>query len=94
MIIRSPYPDIAVPEVCLPEFLFADLGTDDTDRPAAIDPSHRGHTYGQLTAAIGRVAAGPAERGLGREDVAVIFTPNCPERPAVFHGVLSVGAVC
>ena len=57
MIIRSAYPDIAVPEVCLPEFLFAELGTDDTDRPAVIDSSHRGYTYGQLTAAIGRVAA-------------------------------------
>jgi long-chain acyl-CoA synthetase len=34
------------------------------------------------------------DRGLGRDDVAVIFTPNCPEYPAVFHGVLSVGAVC
>ncbi|MCX5087934.1 AMP-binding protein [Streptomyces sp. NBC_00365] len=94
MIIRSPCPGIVVPEVCPPEFLFAELGTDDTDRPAVIDTSHRGHTCGQLTAAIGRVAAVLAERGLGRDDVAVNFTPNCPEYPAVFHGVLSVGAVC
>ncbi|WP_331743900.1 AMP-binding protein (plasmid) [Streptomyces sp. NBC_01136] len=93
MIIRSPYPDIAIPEVCLPEFLFAGLGTDDADRPAIIDTSHRGYTYGQLTAAIGRVAAGLAERGLGRHDVAVIFSPNCPDYPAVFHGVMSTGAV-
>ncbi|MHA5053239.1 hypothetical protein [Streptomyces sp. SD15] len=62
MIIRSPYPDIAIPEVCLPEFLFAELGTDDADRPAVIDTSHRGYTYGQLTTAIGRVAAAEPER--------------------------------
>jgi long-chain acyl-CoA synthetase len=47
-----------------------------------------------LTAAIDRVAAGLAEGGLGRHDVAVIFSPNCPDYPAVFHGVLSAGAVC
>lgn len=47
-----------------------------------------------MTAAIGRVAAGLAERVLGRHDVAVIFAPNCPDYPAVFHGVLSAGAVC
>ncbi|KPI20154.1 AMP-binding protein [Streptomyces mirabilis] len=93
MIIRSPYPDIAIPEACLPEFLFAELGTDDADRPAVIDTSRRGCTYGQLTAAMGRVAAGVAERGLGRHDVAVDFSPNCPDYPAVFHGVLSAGAV-
>jgi acyl-CoA synthetase (AMP-forming)/AMP-acid ligase II len=94
LIIRSPYPDIAIPEVCLPEFLFAERGTDDADRPAVIDTSCRGYSYGQLTAAIGRVAAGLAERGLGRHDVAVIFSPNCPDYPAVFHGVLGAGAVC
>ncbi|MFJ1609520.1 AMP-binding protein [Streptomyces sp. NPDC088253] len=93
MIIRSPYPDIAIPELCLPEFLFADLGTHDADRPAVIDTSHGAYTYGRSTAAIGRVAAGLTERGPGRHDVAVIFSPNCPDRPAVFHGVLSVGAV-
>ncbi|MFD7000285.1 AMP-binding protein [Streptomyces mirabilis] len=94
LIIRSPYPDIAITEVCLPECLFAERGTDEDDRPVVIDTSRRGYTYDQLTAAIGRVAAGLAERGLGRHDVAVIFSPNCPDYPAVFHGVLSAGAVC
>lgn len=94
MIIRSPYPDIVIPEVCLPEFLFAQLGAGDGDRPAVIGTSHHGYTYGQLTAAVGRVAAGLAERGLGRGDVAAVFSPNCPDYPAVFHGVLSAGAVC
>ncbi|MFD8000090.1 AMP-binding protein [Streptomyces mirabilis] len=47
-----------------------------------------------MTAAIGRVSAGLAERGLSRHDVAVIFSPNCPDHPAVFHGVPGAGAVC
>ncbi|WP_406472093.1 AMP-binding protein [Streptomyces sp. NBC_01615] len=98
MIIRSPYPDIAIPDVGLPEFLFAELGTDDADeqanRPAVLDTSHHGYTYGQLTAAIARVAAGLAERGLGRDDVAAVFAFNCPDYPAIFHGVLSACAVC
>ncbi|MFJ1533626.1 hypothetical protein OG981_49485 [Streptomyces mirabilis] len=94
MIIRSPYPDISIPEACLPEFLLAELGTDDADRPAVIGTSRRARTYGQLTAAMGRFVVGVAERGPGRHDVAVDFSPNCRDYPAVFHGVLSACAVC
>lgn len=96
MIIRSPYPDVTIPDVGLPEFLFAGLRADNADelaRPAVTDTSGHGYTYGQLTAAIDRVAAGLTERGLGRGDVAVIFSPNTPDYPVVFHGVLSAGAV-
>ncbi|MEU1276518.1 AMP-binding protein [Streptomyces sp. NPDC005799] len=96
MIISSPYPDVAIPNLGLPEFLFANVGSDnvhDLDTMAVIDISGHGYTYGQLTKAIDRVAAGLTERGLGRGDVAVIFSPNSPDYPVVFHGVLSAGAV-
>ncbi|MEU1001589.1 AMP-binding protein [Streptomyces tibetensis] len=65
-------------------------GVEGQGRP--LDEQH-GYTYGQLTAAIDRGAAGLTERGLGRGDVVVIFSPNSPEYPVVFHGVVSVGAV-
>ncbi|MFG2727836.1 AMP-binding protein [Streptomyces canus] len=97
MIIRSPYPDAAIPDVGLPEFLFTGVGPDNdrdlVDTLAVTDIAGHGYTYGQLTAAIERVAAGLTERGLGRGDVAVIFSPNTPDYPVVFHGVLSAGAV-
>ena len=48
MIVRSPYDDVDVPDVGLPEFLFGDLG-DATDRVAIIDgPSGREVTFGEL----------------------------------------------
>lgn len=94
MIIRSDYPDIAVPEVSMPEFLWNDLTPADSARTAVIDTADgREYTYGQLTTLAGRVAAALAERGIGRDDTVAIAAPNCAEYPAVFHGVLQAGAV-
>jgi acyl-CoA synthetase (AMP-forming)/AMP-acid ligase II len=91
MIVRSPYDDIDVPDVGLPEFLFGDLG-DAADRVAVIDgPSGREMTFGELAQGIDRFAAALAERGLGRGDVIALFAPNTPYYPVVFHGALAAG---
>lgn len=91
MIVRSPYDDIAVPDVGLPDFLFGDLG-DATDRVAIIDgPSGREVTFGELAGAVDRFAAALGERGLGRGDVLALFAPNNPYYPVVFHGALAAG---
>ncbi|HEX4357991.1 MAG TPA: AMP-binding protein [Pseudonocardia sp.] len=93
MILRSPYPDVEVPPVALPEFLFGRLDLADTDRPAVLDAATgHGYTYGQLTDAIRRVAGALAERGLGPGAVAGLFAPNSPDYPVAFHGVLAAGA--
>ena len=39
------------------------------------------------------VAAGLAERGIGRGDVVAVHLPNCLQYPAVYYGVLMAGAV-
>jgi long-chain acyl-CoA synthetase len=39
------------------------------------------------------VAAGLAERGIGRGDVVAVHLPNCLQYPAVYYGVLLAGAV-
>ncbi|MER5889485.1 AMP-binding protein [Streptomyces sp. NPDC001941] len=93
MIIRSPYPDLAIPDTALPAFVFEGLGAQDADRPAITDTAGNGYTYGQLVHAVGRVAAWLAARGLGRGDVAALFCANCPDYPVLFHGVLAAGAV-
>ena len=91
MIIRSPFPDIDIPDVGLPEFLFSDLG-DAQDAVAFVDgPSGREMTYGQLAGAVDRFAAALAERGLGKGDVIALFAPNNPYFPVVFHGALAAG---
>ena len=91
MIIRSPYPDIDIPDVGLPEFLFGDLG-EDSEGVAVIDgPSGAEMTFGQLAGMVDRFAAAIAERGLGRGDVIALFAPNNPYYPVVFHGALAAG---
>ena len=92
-IIRSPYPDIVVPHTSLPEFLFGALSPQDAARPAIVAAdADWGYTFGELADAVGKVAGALAGRGLGRGAVAVLFAPNSPDYPAIFHGVLASGA--
>src|SRR5213082_2044154 len=95
MTFRSSYPDIDVPDVSLPEFLFAGSGNGcRANHLAIVDAdSMEAYTYGQLFDAVDRVAAGLAGRGLGRGDVAALFSPNSADYPVVFHGILRAGAV-
>ena len=91
MIVKSPYPDIDIPDVGLPEFLFSDLG-EHADAVAVIDgPSGREMTFSQLAGGVDRFAAALAERGLGRGDVIAVFAPNNPYYPVAFHGGLAAG---
>jgi acyl-CoA synthetase (AMP-forming)/AMP-acid ligase II len=93
MVLRSPYPDVVIPPTSLTEFVLerADrLGA----KPALVDgPSGRTVTYGGLAAAVRRLSAGLAERGLRKGDVVAIFAPNLPEWPLVFHGIAAAGGV-
>ena len=66
MVIRSPFPDIEIPDVTLTEFVLARadvLG----EKPAMIDgTSGRTITYLQLHESVRAVAARLAERGFGK----------------------------
>jgi acyl-CoA synthetase (AMP-forming)/AMP-acid ligase II len=92
MVIRSPYPDVEIPEVSLFEFLFSDFG-DRADQPAFIDGSSGAEvTFAELKQQVITIAAALAERGIGAGDVVGIFAPNSPQWAAVFHGVLRANA--
>ena len=93
MIYRSPFADVDIPVMSLPDYLFehADRWP---DKPALIDgPSDRVLTYAQLTVAVKRVAAGLAARGFTKGDVFAIYSPNVPEYAVAFFGVATVGGV-
>ena len=63
-IIRSPYPDVTIPDLSLPEFVFADAASR-ADKPALIDgPSGRAITYGELVGRARLVAGGQHCRNL------------------------------
>ncbi len=93
MIHRSPFPDVAIPEVSLPAFIFQNADQW-ADKPALIDgPSGRTLTYRQLRAAISQVAGALAARGFGKGDVFSIYSPNIPEYAVIFYAITTVGGV-
>jgi acyl-CoA synthetase (AMP-forming)/AMP-acid ligase II len=92
-VIRSPFPDIEIPDVPLTEFVLG-RAEERGDKPALIDaPSGRTITYEQLVAAVRAGTAGLAERGFGHGEVFAHYAPNLPEYAVAFHSVASVGGV-
>ncbi len=84
---------VDIPDVSLSDHIFADAAGRG-DKPALIDgPTGRTVTYAQLAGGVERVAAGLAARGFGRGDVFGILSPNLPEFPIAFHGVVRAGGV-
>ncbi|MCE7984911.1 MAG: 4-coumarate--CoA ligase family protein [Caldilinea sp. CFX5] len=91
MIVRSPYPDVAIPEMPFTQFVYQRAQALAT-KPALIDgPTGRMLTYGQLAGAIRLVAASLAQRGLQKGDVFAIYSPNLPEYAVAFHAVATAG---
>ncbi|HEY3080363.1 MAG TPA: 4-coumarate--CoA ligase family protein [Chloroflexota bacterium] len=93
MLFRSPYPDVAVPDVALTPFVLG-LSGKLADKPALIDgPTGRTLTYGQLAGAIRAAASGLAGRGFKKGDVMALYSPNLPEYAVAFHAVATAGGV-
>ncbi|WP_214405955.1 AMP-binding protein [Pseudonocardia lacus] len=93
MVVRSPYPDVEIPEVSLYDFLFSGFG-DRGGATAFVDGvSGASLTFDQLKGMVDKIAAALAERGVGAGDVVGLFAPNTPYYAAVFHGVLRANAI-
>ncbi len=93
MIYASPLPDVHIPEVPLPEYVF-EHAAQWPDKAALIDgPSGRTITYAQLTTAVDGVAAALAGRGFRKGDVFAIYSPNIPEYAVAFLGVARAGGI-
>jgi non-ribosomal peptide synthetase component F len=90
-ILRSPLPDVEIPEMSLTELLF---GGDLPDRPALVDPAERRVTFPELRAWTERIAGGLHAAGIGTGDVVGLFAPNSPEWVATFQGILRANANC
>jgi acyl-CoA synthetase (AMP-forming)/AMP-acid ligase II len=93
MIIRSPYPDVTIPETAFTPLVFQ-KAKEVADKPALIDgPTGRIVTYSQLVDSIQRVAGSLASRGFTKGDVLAILSSNNPEYAIVFHAVAFLGGI-
>ena len=91
MPIRSPHPDVHVPDVTLTDFVLGGAAARG-ERPAIVDAvSGAVLTYAQLAEDVDRCAAGLAARGLAPGEVVGIYAPNVPEYAVAFHGVARAG---
>lgn len=92
-VVRSPYPDVEVPDTPLTEFVLA-RADEFADKPALIDgTTGSALTYGGLADTARRVAAGLSERGFEKGDVFAVYAPNLPEYAVAVHAVASLGGV-
>jgi acyl-CoA synthetase (AMP-forming)/AMP-acid ligase II len=93
MIIKSPYPDVTIPETAFTPFVLRrakELG----DKPALIEGlTGRTITYSQLEDQIARVAASLDKRGFKKGQVFGILSPNIPEYAVAFHAIALLGGI-
>ena len=94
MIIKSPYPDVQVPNVPLVPYVLQHAERL-ADKPALVcGATGRSLTYGALAVAVRRAAVGLHARGVRKGDVVGIVSPNVPEFAVAFLAVASIGAIC
>ena len=94
MIIRSPYPDVEIPDTPLVPFVMR-RARELHDKTAIVcGATGRSYTYGALADAINRVAAGLHARGVRKGDVVGVVSPNVPEFPIAFYAIVQIGAIC
>ncbi len=92
MIITSPFPELAISDLPLTDYLFEYVDVH-ADRPALIDGATGAvMTYGELRDRVRATAAGLAGRGVGPGDVVGIYSPNVPDYATAFLGVAQAGA--
>lgn len=93
MIVRGPYPEIAIPEVPLTPFVL-EQAERRGEKAALIDgPTGRAVSYRELAESVRRVAAGLWARGFRKGDVLAIYSPNLPEYAIAFHAVSLIGGI-
>jgi len=92
-VLRSPYPDVPVPDVSLSQYVLGGaVGRD--DKPALIDgASGAVTTYAEFADQVARAASGLAAEGIGKGDAVGLLGPNTPSWVVAFHAVVALGGV-
>jgi acyl-CoA synthetase (AMP-forming)/AMP-acid ligase II len=92
-ILRSPYPDVDIPDVSLTEYVMGGAAARG-DKPALVDGATGDvTTYAELDDQVRRTASGLAAEGIGPGDAVGLLGPNAPAWAVAFHAVVSLGAL-
>ena len=92
-IIRSPLPDVRIPQTPVHDFVFRRFDQFG-DRKAIVDAlTGQSYTYTQLDAATSHFATSLRRRGFEKGDTLCIFLPNLPDYPIVYFGTTKAGGV-
>jgi hypothetical protein len=86
MIHRSPYPDVAIPDMPYPAFVLQHARERSDQRVLVDGPSGRALTLGQVAGVARRVAASLALRGFAKDDGLAVYSPNLPSTPSPSTG--------
>lgn len=90
-ILRSPYPDVEIPELALSAYVF-EHAEEYAGRTVAVDgPTGRSYTYADALGATKLFAGGLAATGFGPGQTLAIMAPNIPEYVVALHGALWAG---
>jgi PAS domain S-box-containing protein len=93
MIHRSPFPDLAIPEVSLSAFVLAHA-RQRGERCAIVDGlSGTSLSYLELCVRVDRAAAGLVADGLRKGDVVAIYSPNVPEYAVAYYAIAHAGGI-
>jgi acyl-CoA synthetase (AMP-forming)/AMP-acid ligase II len=91
MPIKSPLPDVEIPDTALVPFVLErakELG----DKPALIDgPSGRELSFAQLDDQVRRMAGALVAKGFGKGDTLALLSPNVPEYGVAFLATTMTG---
>jgi acyl-CoA synthetase (AMP-forming)/AMP-acid ligase II len=93
MALRSPHPDVRIPDQTLTDVVFREAGRRLHDAALVDGVTGRALTFGALLDQVRRVAAGFAALGIRKGDVVALWSPNSPEYAVVFHAVARLGAI-
>ncbi|MDX2029200.1 MAG: AMP-binding protein [Blastocatellia bacterium] len=91
MSFRSPYPDIEIPDVPLPQYVLQGA-VHRTHHPALIDgESGRTITYPQLAERVRHAARSLTQRGYRKGHVFAFYSPNLPEYAVALLAAMMMG---
>ncbi|MGH8996437.1 MAG: AMP-binding protein, partial [Acidimicrobiales bacterium] len=91
VILRSPYPDVAIPDASVTEYVLGPAAG--SSSVALIDgPTGDRTAYGELVGLVSAASRTLAGLGVARGDVVALMSRNQPAYVTAFHGAVALGA--